>query len=558
MTNQPPVLTINAFVISGLFAAFIAVLVFVVFGRLGFNLVDEGHILAASRRLIDGQFPYLDFIWIRPPLSSLLHAPEVLLGGDHVLILSRLIAGLQIAAIVWLGVSMISKDLIPQKSIRYHLAMLLIAYLLTGAKLFYWAWATLDGVLLLIVGAYLFNSKDFLPKILGFFFIGSACLTKQVFIFAIPIFLVLYGAWRDWRLITAALMPGTIFVLFLLANGAFPDAFLQMVAVGEGKFAKIAVKNFSALALLGFFTGVAATIFQNSKKNAWKTMGIIVVAVLLLLMAVLIELAGWLYSQLPFGAAAGVIVARFCLDKTFLRNLAALLVISWISSLSLGSPYPAWLGGILGIAVFMASADKKPTAGKNLAIDRLDQRSSKAEWTAIVTVMIVSLAVFVEGRLNYFNYKILPTSYSEPLDGKFPGAAGLLSSPAIIAALSDLQIMVDYARESGKKFSIVPEFAAWWIAAPEENPLPLDWPLNAELGNNNPELVHQLMAAADALRPETYFIVQKFVAPSEMPGLVVQNKLPNFWWENQSYPIVGHIRRNYELHKENKHFWLYK
>ncbi|MDD5502744.1 MAG: hypothetical protein PHH26_04675, partial [Candidatus Thermoplasmatota archaeon] len=69
------------------------------FSRLGFNLADEGFILAGARRILEGQVPHLDFISIRPAGSHILWAPLVAVGGEYTIWISRFVPWLQFAAI---------------------------------------------------------------------------------------------------------------------------------------------------------------------------------------------------------------------------------------------------------------------------------------------------------------------------------------------------------------------------------------------------------------------------------------------------------------------------
>ena len=349
---------------------------------------------------------------------------------------------------------------------------------------------------------------------------------------------------------------------FLLVTDAFADAWFQMVALG-GVFAELAVKNILAIpSIVGFIIAVMITYASRIRDGGWRIFAVIVAAGLLLWMIMLIKTSEWAYSQPAFGAAVGVFVARLFFGKIFLPYLAALLVIGWASSLSIGAPYPAWIGGVLGVSALMVAINGNPQ--KKLKKNRHDSFSTQAEWAVILTVLLAAIAVFIDLRLNNIYREKLPSFLIAPLDEKFPGAAGIVGSPTMVSVYEDLQKMVGQARKDKKRYAIVPEFAAWWATADEVNPLPTDWVLTQELGENNPDLVKRLLTTADSIRPETYFIVQKFTAehiPRDSAGVYKwQDISPEYanHWENSRYVIVGHIRENYELYKENEYFWLYK
>jgi len=53
------------------------------FSSLGFPATDEGFVLAYSRRILAGQVPHRDFIFIRPAGSPIAHLLEAALGASR-------------------------------------------------------------------------------------------------------------------------------------------------------------------------------------------------------------------------------------------------------------------------------------------------------------------------------------------------------------------------------------------------------------------------------------------------------------------------------------------
>ena len=62
---------------------------FLAFGLFGFSDTDQGFIQALSWRVINGEIPYLDFIYVRPPLSIYIHTLPFLIFPDHLVILAE-------------------------------------------------------------------------------------------------------------------------------------------------------------------------------------------------------------------------------------------------------------------------------------------------------------------------------------------------------------------------------------------------------------------------------------------------------------------------------------
>ena len=85
---------INFILNSNKFWLCIFILYFFIYGgfwvRYGFDTDDGGFILALSKRIIDGELPYKDFIYIRPPLTIYIHALSFLFG-DYTFYADRLL-----------------------------------------------------------------------------------------------------------------------------------------------------------------------------------------------------------------------------------------------------------------------------------------------------------------------------------------------------------------------------------------------------------------------------------------------------------------------------------
>ena len=79
-------------------------LYFLVYGFWGFSDTDGCFIPALSYRVINGEIPYKDFFYVRPALSPLLHALELLLLPANLeMIGMRLVAYLMMGGSIWLG-----------------------------------------------------------------------------------------------------------------------------------------------------------------------------------------------------------------------------------------------------------------------------------------------------------------------------------------------------------------------------------------------------------------------------------------------------------------------
>src|SRR5262245_39244973 len=121
--------------------------------RYGFSPTDDGFVLAAARRVVDGQLPHRDFISVRPALSAWLHAPEILLGGGaYTYWLSREFVCLQLGAIAWAWVrtaEQLHERFLP---LPERLGLAVLALILSLHTFPLMAWPSIDAMFLASLG----------------------------------------------------------------------------------------------------------------------------------------------------------------------------------------------------------------------------------------------------------------------------------------------------------------------------------------------------------------------------------------------------------------------
>jgi hypothetical protein len=213
--------------VSIMFLIIVPIVAHLLFSKLGFNPSDDGFTLAYSRRIIEGQIPHRDFIIIRPFLSPLLHVPFVLWGGDHTYLISRFFVWFQFTCMAWAGVYIIQKGLRLSLGNLEKISIALISLAVSAHTFPTMAWHTIDGLFLASIGTALCFSEKQSGKVIGYFLIGMAYLCKQNFIFMAPFLIIILGDWRKIKNWLAILMPGILYIAFLLVTGAFQDAIIQ-------------------------------------------------------------------------------------------------------------------------------------------------------------------------------------------------------------------------------------------------------------------------------------------------------------------------------------------
>lgn len=149
----------------------------------GFTELDDGFITSLSWRIYNGEIPYRDFIYVRPPLTILLHTlPFYLLPHDLIIISERILFFLSISASCFFASKSISSIVDLRK---YNIDVYLIAsigYVFSINSFTPMAWHTVDGILFGSIGIYLLITKKSLSGTsLGVLFLLLAALTKQSF-----------------------------------------------------------------------------------------------------------------------------------------------------------------------------------------------------------------------------------------------------------------------------------------------------------------------------------------------------------------------------------------
>ena len=122
------------------------------FSPLGFNPTDDGFILAYSRRILDGQVPHRDFISIRPILSAIVHAPEMVIGRDHTFLTSRFVVWLQFASMAWLWVWIMGTVTRLHLGLANKVLLALITFTVSVHTFPIMAWHTIDGLFFISIG----------------------------------------------------------------------------------------------------------------------------------------------------------------------------------------------------------------------------------------------------------------------------------------------------------------------------------------------------------------------------------------------------------------------
>ena len=449
---------------------------------LGFNLTDDGFVLAQSRRLLAGEIPHRDFISIRPVGSALLHGVDLLIGGEHTYLVSRLLYWLEVAVgcWAWLVIMLASQTVRPGRWVTLPLAAL--AFLFSTHAFPPMAWYTVDAIVLASLGFLVSGSRHSRRALAGHVLIGAAAICKQNFLPLTIAAVLLRGRARQPMAWLAALLAPLLYVLVLTALGAGPAMRVQLTAVTglfeSGVRPYVREGWFASGAALGALLAWLATRPAPIPLRV-ATIAVGWAAVVFAGRALDSEAFHFILSEafFLFGLAAGALLVPI-VRREFSPALLAggfAVALAWCTAVSLGYLSPALACGplvlVFGLGTLDASrADARPATRLASAV------------CALLTLLLV-LPHWWSARRDHIYHEATAPLLTHDLAGVLPGGAGIRTNENTYAMLRELHETV--AGLQGRRYALLVDGPGWWVCAPQRNPLPADWANGMELPSDS-------------------------------------------------------------------------
>ncbi len=532
-----------------IFVIAVSLLCHFLFSWIGFNPTDEGFLLSLSRRILDGEFPHRDFIYIRPALSPVVHAPVIYFGGELTFWISRYFVWVELASIAGLWTYIIAQKIfsIPfEKYLYFFLALSCFVFSVYSA--FIMAYTTYDALFFYSIGLVLCFAEKDSSILAGCFFVGLAYLCRQNFVFIVPITLIVLGYYKSLKYWLSACVPALIYLIVMAVYGGANDFFVQLSAL-SGKFhggLKVYVTN------IGFWLSVPAGYFLLSmfflaeKESKQKDKSLLRFLTVLAIMAAGIAFLS--YDSYPlvvsfcfFGFVSGMVLFLFRIAETELFKYGILiLTVAWVTSISIGMSYPALLSGEMFMFAFILLTG----LNRNLKFFTFQKKSLSIALYAFVTLLFA--AGFGYARMtNVYRDKQAPElNYS--VGSVLQGAGRIYTNRNTFRYLEDLQSAV--IKAGNREFCILPDAACYWVKSERENPLPISWANRTETGDGALfERIKKSLNSDDSL----VIITGKVYANSLNRGFV------NFSKDDSYSPIIEYISSNFRKFDETEYFELF-
>jgi len=462
-----------------LFIFFFSTACHFLFSSIGFVPMDDGIFLAYSRRILDGQIPYKDFLYYANIGTPLLYIPFVRFGGDYIFWITRYFFWFEFACIAWIWTYLITKNFL------YHKTSLIFRFLLAGFAFLFcvhsfppMAWYTVDGLFFYSLGLLFCLNKNAKLKIIGYMLVGFTYIIKQNFIFLLPSTIILLKDWKSIRFWIALLFPSVLFYAFFLFAGAIQDVILQTTARTE--FIDTAIKEYTGKftfpwGIIFGFSGVSL-LYKSIKQDIAKFfLGILLIFIPILYSFFYFHQAGKFIfdaSFLLFGSVVGIGIF-FTYREKLSRNTVIILlgaIGAWCVGISGGYNSPVFASGIM--LVYLLNLINYFINNNN----RL-KRIVKPIWI-LTLVLLIPLAVYS------FYYIRTNSIYGDPATAKeivyradtiLPGGKNILVSKDVFDTLQDLQTAIKKANNKHKPYAILSYATGLWVKSQQKNPLPLDY-----------------------------------------------------------------------------------
>lgn len=206
------------------------VLYAILYAPYGYDGYDTGFILGLSWQFFNDYTPYKDIIYVRPPISYIFHSIFFYLG-DCAIIINRSFFYIQIATYSFLTIFMLSKAF-NYKNSTFIYFLSIVSFMVSAHTFPPMAWHTTDGIFFSIIGIFLIlNFQNMVLVILGSFILLLGMLTKQpYYIIPILVFCSIFIQ-KDLKKLIIFISSFSFFLalffLYLYHNHAFSQFIIQ-------------------------------------------------------------------------------------------------------------------------------------------------------------------------------------------------------------------------------------------------------------------------------------------------------------------------------------------
>ena len=486
----------------------VVVAYFWAFGDSVWHPTDYEHLLAFAWRIWNGEVPYRDFIYHKPPLTIYLHTFWLVFPDGWQIRSSRLCFYLQMAMsgllpVVWAYVG-------GKVQFGWRQTFLGAAFLLIALHTFpVMPWYTSDGILFDVIGLVAFVESirpgqartGLWSRALASTALTLAVLCKQSF-FAPCVLFAAYALGefvqglrqggergspafrRRWSMLACSILPASgllaALVGSLVATGAWEDFLHQLLGQSTGQslflhgFVSYAESPYLPVAVAGFLVPLLRLLDRRRGTGVFWLIRLAVWCVFAAMSAIVFRFAAARFGPLGFvffflqaglflGWLVGEIIAtrKLSVDREMLFLHLGLLSIAWSSGISLGYWTP-----ILGMAGFALLWTQALPNEESLLGD------------VVPAAFFAGVCAFSFGSANYeFPYRDQPRAHAtEDLGQVFPKLAGIRTHREQVDAYFELRALIEeHAIRKDRPFVVLQDYPGIHYLTGQKNPIAIDW-----------------------------------------------------------------------------------
>jgi hypothetical protein len=526
----------------------VPILYMVFFGRYGWSDTDDGFILGYAWRIFNGEVPYKDFIYVRPPLSLYLHSMEFhLFPAEFVYIGARSIAVLQVFLYSMISSFLLNEINNKTSYVSYNWKVWgSVGFLLSISFITPMPWHTIDGLFFSTIALFFISKKGHLTVFVAGFLIFAACMTKQSFyplLVAFPVGLALMKRRNEAITFVSAVVVSLVsFIFYLKYVGAY-SYFIEQTSGSTSLVdaLKAGVYSYLKSSVIVAFVSAPIWYFLRWLTNKIKIKNSISLPVIFIFCALFAAVGKhWLndpwvilknieISHIMFICAGLFALLEYRRGKDFSAILLGLsLAIAWCSSISWGGPSPAFFStplifGFLHlfgtyskyeftqVAKFIYSPKLSNLNIKNSVNFQYPKRILKEEPTNDLASIsgIIKSNLRPEGALLIFYVGIGIIAASHPYRDGYIGDLScdlgkIEKKYTYIFTTENNCRKVSEAKELADKWKyqayiFLPAYTISYFINGIQNPLPIDWPMRAEMGKNEVLYNDKLISNVDVV-----------------------------------------------------------
>ncbi len=472
-------------------------------GVYGYSFSDAGFLSGLAWRVFNGEVPYLDFDYVRPPLTPVLQGLVMRLSGpQHYILLGHFQYYLQMLLLSYWTAALFARYLpVVQQLGRRELLLLALAGFAWNANDFPpMPWHTVDGVFWGVLGIYLIAQRQW--PLLGGIALSLAALANQSY-YPLPVLGIAValagGGKAGVQCLSGVLLGAAVWAAWLAVEDAWLPFLQSTTSAANSTDVLLSLKTYLTFKILIACAGALALAWTVRRwllpeASVASLLATLTVLGLVVLSFYELAIAGrkiwggyanslyvactltWLLvtaQALASGAQAGAIL-REQLPAMALFGLGVLSSLSWGYRTAAMMTAPA-------LFYLLWHASRLP------AVSRLPRAP------LLLGVLAVSLAYFLLAN-NY--------PYLSPPRKELTFDLGELA-PRLAHTKADRRVrdkLADFMRLAGKypNFVVVPEFPGAYFVAETMNPTPVDWVFNGEMTTSQ-ENFYQLASATDSV-----------------------------------------------------------